>query len=199
MFVQVIQGRVDDPEALRERLEAWRVDLMPEAAGFLGSTSGIADDGEFITAARFESADAARANSQSERQSAWWAETEKLLTDVSFYDCEDVDLINDGGSDEAGFVQVIQGYATDKEALRALGETMNDAVRRYRPDVLGGLVAWGPDNGFSQFIYFTSEQEARANEGGEPPEDIRESMERMMSLTKDMKYIDLRDPIMISP
>jgi len=62
MFIQVIQGKVHDRAGVSACMAGWRADLMPGARGFLGSTWGIADDGTFIALARFENADAARAN-----------------------------------------------------------------------------------------------------------------------------------------
>ncbi len=68
MFVQVIQGRAKDPAGLRKQFQAWDNELRPRATGFLGSTAGVSDDGEFIALARFESEEAARANSDSPEQ-----------------------------------------------------------------------------------------------------------------------------------
>ena len=59
MFVQVIQGRTGKPEEIHAALERWRTELAPGAAGWLGSTGGVTDDGRLIALARFESADAA--------------------------------------------------------------------------------------------------------------------------------------------
>ena len=41
MFVQAIEGRVADREALRRELERWENELRPGARGFLGSTAGV--------------------------------------------------------------------------------------------------------------------------------------------------------------
>ncbi len=60
MFVQVIQGQTEDPEAIRAALDRWIADLSPGATGFLGSTSGVTDDGTSITLARFDSEESAR-------------------------------------------------------------------------------------------------------------------------------------------
>ena len=194
MFVQVIEAKAKDPGALKQRMEAWQNEIRPSATGFLGSTGGVGTDGTFIMAARFESADAARSNSDSATQSSWWEETSNLLDEPKFYDCEDVDEWGGGGSDDAGFVQVIQGYATDKEKLREVGRDMDESDEPQRPDVIGGFVAWGPDDGFSQFVYFTSEAEAREGEksgGGPPPE--------WQNLMRDVRFIDLTDPWLTSP
>ena len=198
MFVQVIQGKVSDASAFRERMDAWEKEVKPGAIGYLGSTGGVATDGTMIAGARFESAEAAQKNSDRPEQGEWWAETVKLFDgDPTFYNCSDVDEILGGGSDTAGFVQVIQGYANDKEKLRQGAAEMDEQIRSARPDVIGGFVAWGPDDGFSQFMYFTSEAEARKGEQGEQMND--EQMQEYQKLVRDVKYIDLTEPWLTSP
>ena len=189
MFVQVIEGKAKDAAAAMERGAAWETEVGPKAVGFLGSTAGVAEDGTFIVAARFDSKEAAQKNSDLPEQTAWWEQMSPHLEDVKFYDCEDVDVWGGGGSNDAGFVQVIQGYANDKDKLREVGRQMDESDDTPdRPDVIGGFVAWGPDDGFSQFIYFTSEAEAREGEkkSGPPPE--------FESLMRDVRFIDLKEP-----
>ncbi len=112
MFVQIIEGRVADREALHRQMDRWRNELRPGATGFLGSTSGVTDDGYGFAVARFESAAAAKANSDRPEQGQWWAETEKAFGgEVRFTDSEDVETFLAGGSDDAGFVQVMKGSA----------------------------------------------------------------------------------------
>ena len=72
MFVQVIQGKAKDAAGLRKQWERWDQELKPAAKGYLGSTAGVTADGEFIALVRFEDEAAARANSDSPEQSAWW-------------------------------------------------------------------------------------------------------------------------------
>src|SRR3954447_11319515 len=108
MFVQVIQGKTSDPTALRKQFEKWDETIKPEVKGYLGSTAGITSDGRFVTLARFESEEAARSNSDSTAQSEWWEETSQYLQNPLFHDCTVVDVMGEGGSDNAGFVQVIQ-------------------------------------------------------------------------------------------
>lgn len=200
MFVQVIQGQTSDVGAMRVQIEAWERDVKPGAIGFLGSTGGVTEDGEFITAARFDSAESASANSDRAEQSAWWEETSKLFNgNPTFYDCEDVDVFMRGGSDNAGFVQVIQGYAIDKERLRELMGTMNDTISDGRPDVIGGVVAWGPNDGFSDFVYFTSEAEAREGEKRDAEAGNDPTGEEWEQLVRDVKFLDLKDPWLSSP
>src|SRR5688572_14894709 len=118
MFVQVIQGKAKDPAGLKKQWERWDQELRPQASGYLGGTAGVTADGKFIALARFESEDAAKANSDSPEQGKWWEETSQYLEDPMFHDCREVTLSNGGGSDEAGFVQVMQGKSTDVEKAR---------------------------------------------------------------------------------
>ena len=60
------------PRALHH-LDLWVRDLAPDAAGWLGSTGGVTADGRAVAIVRFESAKAARANSDRPEQSDWWA------------------------------------------------------------------------------------------------------------------------------
>ncbi|MGH2818982.1 MAG: hypothetical protein ACRDJS_11095, partial [Actinomycetota bacterium] len=133
MFVQVIQGRATDPAGLKKEWDRWDQEIKPSVEGYLGGTAGVTADGEFIALARFESEEAARANSDSAEQSAWWEETSQYLADPMFHDCTEVELVKDGGSDEAGFVQVIQGKVTDVAKARELDARMEDQLRELRP------------------------------------------------------------------
>ena len=202
MFVQVIQAQVTDPQALRQRWDAWEKELKAGAEGYLGGTGGIAEDGTFILSARFESEGAARKNSERPEQGEWWQETERSLEGPVFYDCKEVDEWKGGGSDTAGFVQVIQGYVNEKDQLRADMKKMSE-MPDNRDDVIGGIVAWGPNDGFSQFVYFTSEEQARAGEAAssdeEWPPEAKEIWERWQANTRDVKYIDLKEPWFSAP
>lgn len=165
MFVQVFQGQIADADLWKHQLEKWREEIKPKTSGYLGSTSGVTAGGYQVTMARFESEAEARANSDLPEQGAWFEETAKAFDgDVTFHDCNEVDLVFGGGSDEAGFVQIMQGRAKDQEAMRGRGTEMDAELRRIRPDLLGGVVAWHGDGSFTQASYFTSEKEARDNE-----------------------------------
>src|SRR5690348_14920608 len=103
MFIQVIQGKVADAAGLQRCMDRWTEELMPGAVerGFLGSTAGTADDGTYIALARFESAEAASANSDRPEQGEWWAETAKCFDgDVIFMNCDGVQPWLSGGSDD---------------------------------------------------------------------------------------------------
>jgi hypothetical protein len=200
MFIQVIQGQVSDRDELRDALETWHRELAPGAIGWLGSTSGVTDDGRFITLARFESAEAAQRNSNRTEQHNWWMETAKLFAgDVAFHDCSQVSTFLAGGSDDAGFVQVIQGAVRDPERMDQLSRQVERPLRRFRPDIIGWTTALHGDGNFTQAVYFTSEAEAREGERREPPEEVRALMVEEQQLMSDLKYYDLNDPILLSP
>ncbi|MFN2488533.1 MAG: hypothetical protein ABR529_02085 [Actinomycetota bacterium] len=202
MFAQVIQGRTNDPTAVWKCMEEWDRTVKPGAQGFLGSTAGVSDDGEFIAVARFESDDVARTNSDRPEQSKWWSDTEKHLEgEVRFYDCTEVEVQWGGGSDNAGFVQVIQGRLENEEQKAQWRRAEADAeewLRANRPDLIGSVRAWQGTN-FSDFIYFSSEEEARAGEQKQPPAGSEGSAEDWMAHIEDLKFIDLRKPFFSSP
>ena len=104
MFIQVIQGRAINPDGIRAAADRWKAELQPGAEGWLGSTSGVTDDGRFIAVVRFQSEELARRNSDRPEQGAWWNETAMHLDEVSFHDSSRVHTYQGGGSDEAGFV-----------------------------------------------------------------------------------------------
>jgi len=200
MFIQVITGTVADPEGLERQMERWQQELRPGAIGYLGTTAGVTDDGRVVVLARFESEDAARRNSERPEQGQWWAETAKLFDgEVTFRDCVQVHLLGPGGSDEAGFVQVMQGRYTDQDKAVDLLERSAEPLRALRPDVIGGELCLHADGGFTQAGYFTSEAEARAGEQKEPPAEVRALLDEEAAITADRVFYDLTDPWLHSP
>ncbi len=193
MFVQVIQGKAKDPAGIRKQFERWNEELRPNARGFLGSTAGVADDGEFIAFVRFESEEAARANSDRPEQDSWWRETEQYLDGPArFYDTSDANLIAGGGSNDAGFVQVIQGTVKDRSTYEQTMKEWEPQMKERRPDVIGGVVAW-QDNDFTQVMYFRSEAEAREGEKNLDAERESEGSDWDQQVD-NLKFIDLREP-----
>jgi len=195
MFVQVIEGRVADREALHRQMDRWHAELRPGATGFLGSTAGVADDGRALCFARFESAAAAQANSSRVEQGQWWSETEASFDgDVTFIDSEEVDEFRGGGSDDAGFVQVMKGNGVSRDRTRGMDERFEQHGAGFRPDLLGGLRVWtGPDR-YVEVAYFTSEADARAGEQQEPPAELADAMKEFEELSRNIEYIDLKEP-----
>jgi hypothetical protein len=194
MFVQVIEGRVSDRSGLRRRMDNWNSELRPGAAGFLGSTAGVTDDGHAIAFARFDSAAAAKANSDRPEQGRWWAETEKYFDGpVTFSDSEDVQTFLGGGSDDAGFVQVMKGGA-DRGQMREIDQAFEQHAPSWRTDILGVLRVWtGPDT-YIEAAYFTSEADAREGEKKEPPPELAAQMGEFEAMTANIEFLDIREP-----
>ncbi|MGH8970123.1 MAG: hypothetical protein ACRDV1_09270 [Actinomycetes bacterium] len=200
MFIQVIQGSITDRSELRAMIERWDEQLAPHAIGWLGTTAGLTANDDFVALARFGSEDAARANSERPEQHQWWMETSKLFSgDVIFHDCREVDLMRGGGSDDAGFVQIIQGRARDVARLREMNTQFERFAGDYRPDLLGSAVALHGDGGFTQAAYFTTEAEARAGESAEAPAELKPILEEEMSLLEDLRFFDLQEHWLSSP
>lgn len=199
MFVQVIQAKTSDAEALKGQFDRWAEELSSGAEGFLGATAGVTDDDELVALARFESEDAARANSERSEQGQWWEEASKHLEgEATFHDCGDVKTYLDGGSDDAGFVQVLQGRVGDRDRFGSIQEELIAALPEERPEILGMLEAWDGDF-VTTAVYFASEHTAREGEGKVIPDDVREKLEEMRSLVEDLTYLDLEDPWLFSP
>ena len=196
MFIQIIQGKAADADLLRRQDDAWISDLKPGAQGYLGYTGGITPDGRSIGLARFESPEAAAANSDRPEQGAWWNETVKGYDgEPTFHDCREVDSMFGGGSNEAGFVQIIQGRAKDPDAMRSRVSEMESELRKQRPDILGMVVAWhGDGRDFTQAVYFKSEEETRRLEKETESSDTREQYMDMFE--REPTFFDLRDPVL---
>ena len=198
MFVQVITGKTNDPAKLRSRGDKWRDEVRPGAAGFLGSTGGVADDGTFILFARFADEAAARANSNRAEQGAWWEETVGCFDgEPTFRESSDVRMLFDGGSDDAGFVQLMEGAVADRAKADAF-ETpeMIDQLRAARPDLIGGIRVWFEGGAFAELAYFTGEEDARK---GEASADFEGPQQAYMDLYHDMTFTDIREPMFTPP
>lgn len=195
MFVQVIQGQVADADELRAAIERWTQTLAPGATGWLGTTAGVTDDGTFVALVRFDSEEAARRNSARPEQHQWWMETAKLFSgDVTFHDSTRVVEFFGGGSDEAGFVQVIQGRSSDTQRMLEIMDEAAGPMREFRPEVIGGVAALYGDGAFTQAVYFTSEADAREAERKQAPPQLLALLEEESAILADLRYFDLRRP-----
>jgi hypothetical protein len=192
MFIQTIQGRCTRQDDLRAVLDRWPEELGPGADGWLGGTYGFTDDDLFIAVVRFEDRDAAMKNSERPEQGRW---AEQMMANfdepVEFHDCDDVTLLFDGGSDDAGFVQVIRGKVDDPERLRRLIASEPSELRRMRPEIIGATLAIEPDGTYTETVAFTDEASARGGESAEPPADVRAELEYAM---QGATFYDLRHP-----
>ena len=191
MFIQIIQGKCTRQDELRAMSEEWRRDIGPTVDGWLGGTYGFTDDNQFIAVVRFDSKDAAMANSQRPEQGEWWRRMEALFDGpVEFHDCNDVSMMLGGGSDDARFVQVMRGKVGNAGQLKALmGQT--DMLHERRPEILGATLAIEDDGTFTETIAFTDETSARKGEQLELPADVRQQMDEGM---RDVTFLDLHQP-----
>lgn len=193
MFVQVIEGKTSDAAGVVEHGERWQQELRPGAVGYLGLTAGVTSDGRSIAVVRFTDEAAARANAARPEQTAWFQELTKLFDgEPTFAESSDVTLWKDGGSDDAGFVQVMKSTGVD----RAEVEAMDAAFERFahlRPDLLGGVRIWTGTDSCIDVAYFTTEEEARVGEQAEMPEELQEIMGQMEGMGST-EYLDLPNP-----
>jgi hypothetical protein len=202
VFVQVIQGAVSDAAQARASLDDWVARLAEGARGWLGSTAGVTDDGTFVAVARFDSVEAAQRNSGRAEQGEWWSGLSKLFSgEVRFHDCTEVATARGGGSDAAGFVQIMQGRSTNLARLREVDTMFEDRFPDLRPELLGYVVGVHDDGdgAFTLIAFFSSEEAARAGERQELPSEAAELLQEEMQLMQEVTYLDLREPWLYSP
>jgi hypothetical protein len=193
MFIQVIQAKSSKRDEVRALTDEWG-ELPNEGSGFLGGTYGFTDDGDFFGVVRFESKEKAMANSERPETDAMAKRMGELMDGPpQFHDCDDVTVWADGGSDDAGFVQIIQGRTDDPERLKAVMAADEDDARAQRSDIIGGTFGLKADGSFVNTVAFTDEASAREGEASSdgPPEEI-------VSLMSDLTFYNLRDPWFVS-
>lgn len=192
-YVQLIRAPIKDEAATWAVMDRWERDLRPGAVGFVGSTAGVTESGEFVLVARFQDEASAPRNATRPEQGAWWEELEATFSGpATFFESGDIDESMGGGSDDAGFVQLMIGTGDREVVAAAIGEA-EDVLRRDRPDILGGYTAWSGER-FVDVAYFTSEAEARAGESKELSEEGRAAFERFVSAMAVEEYLDLASP-----
>jgi hypothetical protein len=200
MFIQVIHGKVKDEAGLQRCMDRWDRELAPGAIGYLGTTAGVCDDGTFIALARFESPELAMRNSDRPEQTAWWAETTACFDgDVSVMDCPDARPWLGGGSDDAGFVQIMEGHSPDVRRMHEIMERAGEQIHEMRPEIIGAMLAEATDGHYVDAIYFTSEAEAREREMMDMPAELRSVFDEEMRLMGEVVYFDLHHPMLVTP
>jgi hypothetical protein len=197
MFIQIIQGTCHRQDEARQLMDEWLADLAPGAVGWLGGTYGFTDEGQLLCVVRFESREAAAANSERAEQGEWWGRMEAVFDGpVEFHDCDRVVMMMDGGSDRAGFVQVIRGTLDDPDALEAGIRQMETLLHEARPEILGATIAIEPDGSFTETVAFTDEAAARDAESQPMPESgqMHDAMASFEKMAHDLTYHDLHHP-----
>jgi hypothetical protein len=197
VFIQIIQGKCSRQAELHAALDRWERDIAPDAPGWLGGTYGFTDDGMFVGVVRFENKEMAMANSDRPEQGRWWAETEQLFDGpVEFHNSNQVTLMMDGGSDEAGFVQIVRGKVDDPSRIEEAVRDMTPLLHAARPEIIGATLAIEDDGTFTETVAFTDEAAARANESRTMADDdrARQAMEEWRGNVHDQAYFDLHQP-----
>lgn len=201
MFVQIIQGHVRDAGQVKAALEAWQRYVSPGAAGWLNSTSGVTDQGEFISLVAFTDLASAHHNSERPDQDAWWRRTSQLFDgEVTFHDADNAVTDNPGEPLDAKFVQIMQGKGTDHD--RAMELMLQDSPEwaKFRPDILGTTACAYGDGEFTVAVYFTNEQEAREGERKQPPPELAHEMAELQKVMLGQpRYLDLHEPWIQTP
>lgn len=201
MFAQIIRGTVPDTTAINATFARWSTDLAPGAKGWLGTTAGATDDGELFIMVRFESAEAAKANSERPEQDRFWAEVAKNFDGQPRFQ-ESTGILTDvrGDLDSAGFVQVMTGRTRDEDRVKQIMAQTQSLRTTLRPDILGQVGVGHGEGNFTMINYFTTEQAAREGERTQPPEELRRAMQEVMSLSVGVpQFLDLRSPWLDSP
>ena len=197
MFIQVIQGKTSRREEVRKETTFSSEHSAGPAEGWLGSTLGLTDDGDFFAVVRFESREAAMANSARPETDAFAKKMAELMDgEPSFFDSDQVETFLDGGSDDAKFVQIITGKA-DPGLWQKIGD--GSELREIRPDIIGGTVAIQDDGSFVETVAFTDEQSARQGESemhDEAPPEVSEALQQIM---EGATFYDLREVWFNSP
>ena len=90
-----------------------RLDERP--AGWLGGTYGFTDDDHFIGVVRFDSRVRVPRRARRAGAGMWWAGAESLMDGAcEIHQSDDVSMMLNGGSDDAGFVQIMRGRVGDE-------------------------------------------------------------------------------------
>ena len=199
MFIQMIEGRTSDPEAMHRQLEVWERDLMPGAVGYLGSTGGCTSTGDCVMVARFEDEAAARRNSERPEQTAWWRDTEACFDGPArFHESTNVEVMAHGELDQAHFVQVMDGHVTDRMRAIELEHEADPMLAEARPDLLGSVTAFFDNDEFVEVAYFVSEESAREGEARDVPPEMADRFAEWEHVMQVEHYRDISDPWLTS-
>lgn len=192
MFIQMVQGRCSRQDEMRALVDDWSA-MMADRPGWLGGTYGFTDDGRFLGVVRFESSQACKESASQPDAGLWWASAASLCDGpCEIHESEDVTMMLDGGSDDAGFVQVMKGRVGDADRMRHLvSDEMSSMLHEARPEILGATMAIEADGHFVETIAFTDEASARRGEQLDMPADVRDEL---MTAMADVEYVDLHQP-----
>jgi len=193
VFIQMVQGPCSRQGEMRGLVDDW-CHAMADQSGWLGGTYGFTDDGRFVGIVRYDSSSACQYAANAPDAATWWAGADALFDgNCEIHQSEDVSMMLDGGSDDAGFVQVMRGRVADADKFRHLisDTVMTTMLHQARPEIIGATLAIEPDGSFTETVAFTDEDAARHGEQSEMPTDMAADFESAMS---DVEYLDLHHP-----
>jgi hypothetical protein len=193
MFIQMVQGPCSRRTEMRALVDSW-CNAIADEEGWLGGTYGFTDDNRFVGIVRFTDSRACVEAAQRPGADTFWAEALELLDGpIDIHQSDDVTLMFDGGSEDAGFVQVLQGQLKDAAQMRYLlaDQDMTAMLHASRPEILGATLAISQDGTFTETIAFTDEALARQGESIRMPEQVRRTLDTAVA---DVAYLDLRNP-----
>jgi hypothetical protein len=178
---------------MRGLVDGWCA-TMADRPGWLGGTYGFTDDDRFLGVVRFDSSAACRESAEAPDSPMWWAGAESLFDgSCEIHESEDVSMMLDGGSDSAGFVQVMKGRVADADRFRHFmtDTEMTSMLHQARPEIIGATLAMESDGTFLETVAFTDEASARKGEQTEMPAEMGADFEAAMT---DVEYLDLHHP-----
>ena len=168
--------------------------MMADRPGWLGGTYGFTDDDRFLGIVRFDSAGACKEAASTSQAAILWAGAEDLFDGrPEIHESEDISMMLQGGSDSAGFVQVMKGRVADADRFRHFmtDTEMTSMLHEARPEIIGATFAIEPDGTFTETVAFTDEAAAREGEKKEMPADMQADFESAMA---DVEFLDLHHP-----
>jgi hypothetical protein len=180
-------------------MDDWVSALRSEAPGFLGATAGVTDDGRAIALLRFESVAAASANTSAHLPEAgpWWVEADKIFNGpMTVTDSEDAETFLGGGSNDAGFVEIIKGRAIDRAQLREMDAIIERVARSWRPELIGSFRVWTGPGSYVEADYFTSEADMREGQQKEPPAELAGRKDVFEAMMANVELLNIRDPLL---
>jgi len=137
------------------------------------------------------------ANSNRPEQDAWAQKMMALMDGpMEYHDCDRVVLLLDGGSDDAGFVQVVRGRLAEPDAFETGMREMETLLHEARPEIIGATLAIEDDGTFTETVAFTDEAAAREAERRTAPESgpVHEAMAAWERMVSDLSFRDLHHP-----
>jgi len=193
VFIQMVEGACSQQDDMRMLVDDW-CGRMADEPGWLGGTYGFTDDGRFLGVVRYSSSAACEQLCAAADAGMWWASAEEMFDgSPEIHQSEDVMMMLNGGSDDAGFVQVMRGKVGNPDKLRRImtDQDMTSMLHQARPDIIGATMLIEGDGSFTETVSFTDEDSARKGEAMEMPAEVTADLQEAMA---EVNYYDLHKP-----